>query len=110
MAEEGGVLFLPRLAFIWRNPFLPPQGQRSPWAGSSKGGKDASLRPPCLVVPPSPTQAGALWWWLHDTAATLGRLRQPPLSGGQGREQAALGDGVEGMTEASEVHMHASWH
>lgn len=39
----------------------------------------------------------------HDSA-------NPLYSGGQGREQAALGDGVEGTPEASDVHMHASWH
>lgn len=51
----------------------------------------------------------ALWRWLQDTAAMLGMTLPTPFTL-EGREQAALGDGVEGTPEASDVHMHASWH
>lgn len=66
--------------------------------------------PSCLVVPPS-TQAGALWRWLHDTAAMLGMI--PPTSftlEGRAESKQLWGNGVEGTPEASDVHVHTSWH
>lgn len=61
------------------------------------------------LAPSPPTQTGALWQWLQDTGAMLSVTLPTPLLWRAGREQAAFGDQVEGMTGANEVHIHASW-